>query len=82
LPLTQSYKLFVSLSNLKPDIEITSHQFSARFKKGVDNSEEFEQLVAEFMAGFIQCYPHYVTKKEFDSDKEDYIFKFYIEKFR
>lgn len=66
--------------DIKPEGETLSHQFAARFPKGGDNSEEFERRLAEFMRGFIECYPHYIIKREFDSNTEDWIFKFYIEK--
>lgn len=66
-------------TDIQPEKEVFSHQFATRFKKG-NHSEEFENRLAEFMIAFVQCYPHYIVRKEVGSDQEDWIFKFWIEK--
>lgn len=60
--------------------EMLSHQFSARFKKADMNNSEFEKRLAQFMQAFIECYPHYIVKKEVSTEDEDWIFKFWVEK--
>lgn len=58
------------------------HQFSKRFKKDTDlefKNEQFEERLSKFMVGFIECYPHLIQKKDFDSKEEDWIFKFFVE---
>lgn len=69
--------------DVKPKGEIISHSFSIAVNKqdGDEyNHAEIERRLAEFMKGFIECYPHYIEKRPFKGDIEHWIFKFWIEK--
>lgn len=60
------------------------HQIAKRFKKKTDLTfkyDEFEKSFAEFMVGFIQCYPNLVEKQEIPHmpDSEMWIFKFWVD---
>lgn len=57
------------------------HQYSKRFKKSTDadfKNEEFEKKLAEYMVGFIQCYPHLIHKIPFGENEEDWVFRFHF----
>lgn len=57
------------------------HQFSKHFKIDTDlnfKNVEFEKSLADFMVGFIQCYPHLVEKTIRDN-VEVWIFKFSVQ---
>jgi hypothetical protein len=58
--------------------------YSKMFKKSVDLTykyDEFEKSFAEFMVGFIQCYPHLIEKEDMPHmpGHELWIFKFWVE---
>lgn len=56
------------------------HQFSKHFAASTDKQfkdDEFEKSLSEYFVGFIQAYPHLVTKR-IENGVEVYIFKFAV----
>ena len=57
-----------------------SHQLSKHFQPGADKDfkdEEFEKALASYFVGFVQAYPHLITKKV-ENGIEVWIFKFAV----
>lgn len=62
----------------------TQQGYSRIFKKKTDLTfkyNEFELNFAEFMIGYVQCYPHLVEKQEIPHmpEHEMWVFKFWVE---
>lgn len=65
-------------------MEFYKDNYSRIFKKDTDlkfKYDEFEAAFAEFMVGYIQCYPHLIRKEEMPHmpDHEMWIFPFWVE---
>lgn len=62
----------------------TYHEYSKLFKKSTDREYkdgEFEKQLAEYIIGFVQCYPHVIEKYDVPHlpGEEMWVFKFWCE---
>lgn len=60
------------------------HKYSKRFKIDTDKEfkhVEFERSLGEFMAGFIECYPHLIKRYDISTlpGHEIWEFNFYLD---